>query len=152
MIDYDDVALILRRLGVDFIQKKSTNEFAVYEVPMFGLKVIWSATKYEELSIEWNIIIIYPHDDTNMVRENIIWELARGGFFHYLRTTFPNTFNQMLSGRQGADWHNKIINKRLETYGNKPKYNYYRNLNKDGLKIPFSNILSVEPGFYDVIE
>jgi hypothetical protein len=152
MIDHDDITQMLYRLGVDFNQKKATDEFAVYEVPMFGLKIIWSATKYEEISNEWNIIIVYPHEELKKAREEIIWELARGGFFHYLRTNFPNTFNQMLSGRTGEDWHNKIIKKRLDTYGNKPKYNYYRNLNKEGLNVPFSNVLSVEPSFYDIIE
>jgi len=151
LIEQNDVAQILHRLGVDFVQKKSGNEFAVYEVPMFGLKAIWTLTKYEESSDDWNIVIIYPYDALALVRENIMWELAKGGFFHYLRTNYPNTFHRMLAGREGEDWHRKIINKRLELFGNKPKYNYFRALNKEGAPVSSSQILSVEPGFYDFL-
>jgi len=151
MIDHDDVEHILHQLGVDFSQKLSGNEFAVFEVLDFGVKVVWSLTKYEEMSNDWNVVIVYPYSELSIVREEIIWELAKGGFFHFLRTNFPNTFNKMLAGRSGEDWHRKIINKRLELYGTKKMYNYYRLMNKDKMNVPFAQILSIDPGFYDFI-
>jgi hypothetical protein len=151
MIEHNDIAQILHRIGVDFIQKKASDEFAVFEIPMFGVKVIWSLTKYEEKSDDWNVLIVYPYEDMSAVRDNIMWDLARGGFFHYLRTNFPSTFQQMLAGRTGEDWHRKITKKRMEIYGSKPKYAYYRSLNKEGSPMSSSQILSVEPGFYDLM-
>jgi hypothetical protein len=150
-MESDEITQMLHQLGVSFNKLKSTNEFVLFEVPEFGLRVIWSLVKYEEENDEWNVVIVYPQHEQREVREKIIWALGRGGFFHYLRVNYPNTFNKMLAGREGEDWHRKIIKKRLEEFGNKPKYNYYRDLNEQGLRESSMIILSMDPGFYDFI-
>jgi len=147
----DDIAQMLNQLGVDFNILKSTKEFALFEIQEFGLRVIWSLEKYEEKNDEWNIVIVYPQHSQRLVRERVIWGLAKGGFFHYLRTNYPNTFNKMLAGREGEDWHRKIINKRLDEFEAKPKYNYYRDLNEQALNESSMIILSIDQGFYDFI-
>jgi len=148
-MDHEDVSQMLHQLGVDFTTRKATDEFALFEVPMFGVKVIWALTKYEEDNDDWTIVIVYPTHDQRDVRERVIWALAKGGFFHYLRFHYPNTFSKMLAGREGEDWHRKIINKRLELFANKPKYNYFISLNKDYLRESSMFLLSADPGFYD---
>jgi len=150
-MEHDDVSQMLYQLGVDFNILKATDEFALFEVPEFGLRVIWSLTKYEENNDEWNIVIVYPIHEQKDVRERIIWALAKGGFFHYLRHNYPNTFNKMLAGREGEDWHRKIINKRLALFGKKPKYAYFKELNGEGLVESSMAVLSLDPGFYDFI-
>lgn len=150
-MESDDIAQMLNQLGVDFDRLKSTNEFVLFEVPEFGLRVIWSLEKYEEDNDEWNVVIVYPQHSQRDVREKVMWNLAKGGFFHHLRVNYPNTFNKMLAGREGEDWHRKIIKKRLEEFGDKPKYNYYRDLNEQGLRESSMVILSMDPGFYDFV-
>ncbi|MFA7247691.1 MAG: hypothetical protein WC169_11015 [Dehalococcoidia bacterium] len=151
MLEINDVTQILYQLQVGFSQRASGNDSAVFEIRDFGLKLIWSTAKGYDVANDWNVLTINPEDKLPHVREEILWELAKGGFFHHLRTNFPNTFKQMLSGRSGEDWHNKIIKKRLELYGIKKRYNYHRTLNQEMLNVPFAQVLSIDPGFYDFL-
>jgi len=150
-MEHDDVFQMLHQLGVEFNVVKSNIDISIFEVPKFGLKVVWAATKYEEDNDDWNVVIIYPIHDQREVRENIIWSLAKGGFFHYLRNTYPNTFSQMLAGRSGEDWHKKILTKRLEKFGDKPKYNYFAELNHAYMDESSMSIISIDQGFYDFV-
>lgn len=151
MEHHDDVSQILNQLGVGFNTVRSRDDFAVFEVPDYGARIIWSIEGYEEDSEEWNVLVIYPQHNPREVREKIIWLLAKGGFFHFLRLEYPNTFKQMLAGRSGEDWHQKIIKKRLEFFGNKPKYKYFREMNLDYLRESSTVVLSLDPGFYDIV-
>jgi len=150
-MEYDNVVQILHQLGVDFRPLKVTDDIAIYEVPQFGTKVVWSLVKYEDTDVEWNVVVVYPQHTVKDVRDDILWSLAKGGFFNYLRNKYPNTFKQMLAGRSGEDWHQKIIKKRLEFFGDKPKYNYFKELNTDYLRESSSVIMSVDESFYDVV-
>ena len=150
-MEHDDVSQMLHQLGVDFNTLKVTDEFAIFEVPKFGLRVVWSLVKYEENNDEWTVVVVYPIHTQADVRDRIMWALARGGFFHYLRHNYPNTFNKMLAGREGEDWHRKIIKKRLKSFGDNPKYAYFKALNEEGLIESSMAILSIDPGFYDFI-
>jgi len=150
-MEHEDVSQMLHQLGVDFNTLKATDGLAIFEVTKFGLRVIWSLEKYEENSDDWNILIVYPIHEQREVREKIIWALAEGGFFHYLRTNYPNTFNKMLAGREGEDWHSRIVKKRLEKFGDKSKYNYFKELNEDYLRESSMAVLSFDAGFYDII-
>lgn len=150
-MEREDIPQILYQLGVDFNTERDSDEFSIYLVPDFGLKVIWSMTKYDYPSDDWRVVMVYSIHSMKEARENIIWGLAKGGFFHYLRNQFPNTFNKMLAGREGEDWHSKIIKKRLESYGDKPKYNYFRELNRYGLQESSMVNMSLDPGFYDFL-
>lgn len=151
MEHHDEVSQILHQLGVGFRTLRASDDFAVFEMPDFGARVIWSIEGYNEENEDWNILVVYPQHDVRVVRENIIWLLARGGFFHYLRSEYPNTFKQMLAGRSGEDWHKKIIKNRLAFFGDKPKYKYFKELNKAYLQEPSTVIGSLDPGFYDII-
>lgn len=151
MENYDDVLQILKQLNVHINTLKTTNDFAVFEIPDFGIRVVWSLEKYEEIKEDWTTVVVYPQHTSREVRETIMWALAKNGFFHYLRMEYPNTFKQMLSGRSGEDWHKKIITKRLEFFGDKPKYKYFKDLNSAYLRESFALILSLDPGFYDML-
>lgn len=151
MEHHDEISQILHQLGVRFNTLKATDDFAVFEVPEFGTRVVWSVEKYEDANEDWYMVVVYPQHDMREVRGNIIWTLAKGGFFNYLRSEYPNTFKQMLAGRSGEDWHQKIIKKRLEFFGNKPKYKYYRDMNLDYLRESSTIVMSLDPGFYDII-
>jgi len=150
-MEREDIPQILYQMGVGFNTERESDDFAVYLVHDFGLKIIWSLTKYDYPGNDWRVVLVYPIHKLSESREDIIWGLAEGGFFHYLRTTFPNTFNKMLAGREGEDWHRKIITKRLEKFGDKPKYEYYRELNKDGLRESSMALMSLDPGFFDFL-
>ena len=151
MIEQDEISQILHQLGVEFNLTRSSDELAVFDIPQFGTRVIYSVPYLESDEDDWYVVIAFPKHDVREVRENIIWAMAKGGFFNYLRTEYPNTFKQMLAGRSGEDWHQKIIKKRLEFFGDKPKYQYYRELNETYLRESSMAILSVDEGFYDII-
>ena len=151
MLEKDDIPDILRYWGVEYKSVKMTDDLAIYEVPLFGVRVIWSVSKYEASSTDWNSVVAYPLDEVRDVRERIVWALAKCGFFYYLRSMHPSTFKKMLAGREGEDWHRKIIKKRLEGYGTDPKYRFLRELNEDKLNQSSIVILGNDPGFYDFV-
>ena len=91
---------------------------------------------------------IKPDDILEEKRMEVIWELMKSGYMHYLRTEIPRTFKELIISK---GWDKKIINKRLELYGDDPKYNYWRELNKWALKESSTYVLSVDPGFFDFL-
>ena len=151
-MEREDVEQILAHMGVVFNEEGGNSDFSIFFVPQFGLKVIWSLMQYADPRKDWRTVIIYPTHMLNEAREEILWGLWKGGYGHYLRMNLPNTFNRLLAGREGEDWHQKIIKKRLEIFGKDPKHNYWRELNREGLRESSMVMLSLDPGFYDFME
>jgi len=151
MLDHVDVSSILARMNIMFRLIKASADIATFEIPMFGIKVIWHMGNVPYKDDGWRYVFIKPEDEMKKIRMSIVWEMARSGYFHYLRMNYPNTFKQMLAGHGGEDWHRIIITKRLEIYGNNPKYSYLKLLNQDALKQPSTAVLAMDPGFYDFL-
>ena len=91
---------------------------------------------------------ISSNDNFEEKKMEVMWELMRSGYMHYLRTEHSNTFKQMMNFH---NWDRKIIERRLELYGDDPKYNYLRGLNQWALKQSASYLLSIDPGFFDFL-
>ncbi len=141
--------LLLSQFNIPFNKTKDGNG-AVYTVDKFGTKIIFVDGQAidTKLTKDWNVAYIYPDFKMEITRQKIIWSLVRGGYFHYLRTNFKNTFNQMFNS-QG--WDKMIIDYRRKIYNKAPKYNYLKELNEDGATASSSYILSMDSGFYDWI-
>ena len=129
----------------------SNSNWSMFEIPMFGTQVFFF-DNYAVLSgtrdNSWRIVDISPKDVLEEKRMELFWELMRSGYVHYLRTELPRTFRAMVS-QQG--WDKKIINKRLELYGNDAKYNYYREIDRWALRESTGYVLSTYPGFFDCL-
>jgi len=151
MLDHQDVAGMLARMNVPFKLAKASTDTATFEVNLFGVRIVWHVGNVVSKDDGWRYVFVKPEDDLRKTRMDIVWELARSGYFHYLRMNYPNTFKAMLAGHGGEDWHRIIIAKRLESYGNNPKFGYLKMLNQDALKQPSTAVLSMDPGFYDFL-
>jgi hypothetical protein len=118
---------------------------------MFGVKIVFlgkGTTLTGTSDDSWRIITVRSNDSFEEKKMEVIWELMRSGYFSYLRSERPRTFKEMIV-QQG--WHRKIIEKRLELYGDCPKHNYLRDLNRWAAKQSSGYLLSTDPGFFDYL-
>jgi len=150
MIELNDVEQMVYLFGVEF-NTTTAGSTTIFEIPMFGVKIFFiedDAALTPVMVRGWRIVSVRPNNLFEEKKMEIFWELMRSGYAHYLRTEVPRTFKAMIT-QQG--WDKKIIEKRLEIYGDNPKYNYWRDLNKWGLKQASSYLLSTDPGFFDFL-
>lgn len=149
----DDVDKMLQVLLTQFnvtFERQDIGESSIYEISEFGTKVVYMDGQMVDRKIlnGWNVAYVHPDFNENSSRDRIVWALVRGGYFHYLRHNYKNTFNQMMNS-QG--WDKKLIEYRKKIYKEIPKYGYWKRLNDDGLNAASSYVLSMDPGFYDMI-
>jgi len=152
LMEVDDVKIIM---GILLNQYKIPFEFqkvgasAVFEVKMFGVKIIYlDGQSFDRKATDgWHIGWIHPDYDTNKTRSTIVWTLMRGGYFHYIHNNYRRTFQSML--REG--WDKLVIEERLRSFKDDPKYNYFRELNIDAKKLSGAYLLSIDPGFFDFL-
>ena len=151
MIEVNDIEQMVYLFGVEF-DTTTVESTTIFEIPMFGTKIYFiesDAALTPVMERGWRIVSVRPNNSFEEKKMEIFWELMKSGYIHYLRTEVPRTFKAMIA-QQG--WDKKIIKKRLEIYGNDPKYNYWRNLNQWALKEASTYVLSMDPGFFDFLE
>jgi hypothetical protein len=152
LIGIDDVNIIVGTLlgqyKVPFTVQKIGSS-AVFEVKMFGTKIIYldGQTFDKKTTDGWNIGWIHPDYDVNKTRSITVWALVKGGYFHYLRNNYKRTFQSLVN----EGWGKSIIEERLRSFKNDPKYNYFRDLNTDAKKLAGIYLLSMDPGFFDFL-
>lgn len=150
MIEVNDIDQMLYLFGVAFEVVEAGD--IVYKVPMFGIQIIFSPSglspKSTHSSKGWRVVGVSSKDNFDEKKMEVMWELMRSGYMHYLRIEVSNTFKQMINFH---NWDRKIIEKRLELYGDDSKYDYLRNLNRWALKQSASYMLSTDPGFFDFL-
>lgn len=150
MIEVSDIEQMIYLFGVEF-NTTTAGSMTIFEIPMFGTKIFFienGTTLTGTDDDSWGIIDIRPDDSFEEKKMEVIWKLVKSGYFHYLRTEVPRTFKAMITS-QG--WDKKIIKKRLNIYGDGPKYNYWKDLNKWALKESSTYVLAMEPGFFDYL-
>jgi len=151
MADINNLEQIIYALGLDF-----QREGYELTIERFGTKIIFVPNSEEDnpdfyKKDKWRRIYINEADlesDLLAQKETIIWGLMEAGYMRYLRMEYPNIFRRQISLN---GWDRKIIEKRLKMYGNKPKYNYLRQLNQEALGTAAGYVLSMDPGFYDFL-
>jgi len=150
MIELNDIEQMAYLFGIPS-NTTTAGSMTTFEFPMFGTKVVFldeGVTTAGTGDDSWRIVNIMPSDSLEEKRIEVIWELMRAGYMHYLRTEAPRTFKELIVNK---GWDKRIINKRLELYGDDPKYNYWRDLNQWALKESSTYILALEPGFFDFL-
>lgn len=150
MIELSDVEQMTYLFGIRS-NVTTAGTLTIFEFSMFGTKIIfldknttWPGTGDDS----WRIVYISPSDTLEEKRMEVIWTLMSAGYMHYLRIEVPRTFKEMIISH---GWDKKIVEKRLEIYGDDPKYNYWRDLNKWSLKHPATYVLATDPGFFDFL-
>lgn len=148
MIELNDVEQMAYLFGIEF-NTATAGTVATFEFPMFGTRIVFNgATLTGTGDDSWRIVCIGQSDSLEEKRIEVIWELMRAGYMHYLRTEVPRTFKELIVNK---GWDKRIIDKRLELYGDHPKYNYWRELNKWVLKESSTYTLAIDPGFFDFL-
>ena len=152
-IEIDEVRRILETLLSQYevqFEMRSVANSAIFEVPLFGVKIIYlDGQHFDRKELDgWHIAWVHPDYSTAKAREAIIWSLVSGGYFHYLRNNYKRTFQSMIH----EGWDKKIIDERLRRFRDIPKYNYFRELNMDARKLAGPYVLSVDSGFYDAMD
>lgn len=94
----------------------------------------------------WRKIFVSLTDSLIDKKQEIIWELMRSGYMRYLRINYIRQFKNALITN---DLGRQIIQKRLESWGKKPKYKHLIIENEDALKIGVNYLLGVDPSFFD---
>jgi hypothetical protein len=83
----------------------------------------------------------------NSILQQVFWALIESGYMHELRNDKPGFFKNLLFDH---GWANKIVAKRLEKWGDAPKYKNLVRINKeymDNLAISFQR----KPWFFDFL-
>lgn len=94
----------------------------------------------------WRVNYITTNDDLIEAKDNVLWDLMRSGYIKWLRLNYERSFVYLIT-TQGLG--NKIINKRLEIFGNAQKYKFFIEDNKLSKKHLFTRVLALDPGFFD---
>ena len=147
ILEIDDVLHMVRLFNVGFDTKKIGFgcEFTITD---FGVMVIFNIKDYSYNYDDWRYINIKPSDNLEDKRIEVLWELVKGGYFHYIRNEYPNTFKKMLAIH---NYDKMLLSKRLEIFGDKPKYNYFKKLNEQVSNVSSTFIMSAEPSFFDFL-
>lgn len=96
---------------------------------------------------DWRKVFITTFDDIEEIRYEVLWELMRSGYMTWLRMEHPRPFTRLITEGFG----DRIINRRLELWSNKPKYNYLISLNEWAKQMAKTYVLSIYPGFFDTM-
>ena len=152
MIEVNDIEQLVYLLvsGIE-VNTTTVGSITVFEIPMFGTKIFFMENNTTLTGTDdnsWRVVIIRPNDSFEEKKMEIVWELMKSGYFHYLRSEKPRTFRELIT-QQG--WDRKIIKKRLELYGDDQKYNYLRDLNQWGSRQSSGYLLSTDPCFFDFL-
>lgn len=97
---------------------------------------------------DWRVVYITTFDNMLEKKEETIWKLMEGGYMRWIRVTYPRAFNELIIMQE---FGKRIINRRLEVYGNKPKYKFLIEDNEDSKHYPATTVLSWDSGFYDLM-
>ena len=96
----------------------------------------------------WRVVYITTYDNIDEKRDEVLWDLMRSGYVTYLRNSVTDSqFKKLMF--EGNVAH-KIIDKRLEMWGDSPKHRYQVECDtfaKGQGRI--SEYLSKEPGYFD---
>jgi hypothetical protein len=94
----------------------------------------------------YRFVPVASDDDLIAKKDELLWELMRGGYMRFIRLSYPAQYKNLLFeyglGR-------KIINERLRIWGDVPKYKYLVEENKRVLESSEQYVLNIDPAFYD---
>jgi len=135
-------------LGHGVAEQYAIKNFGVVVCVVDKENISFVASKLYDFFSGWRVIYVTSIEELSIKKDELLWELARSGYFRWLRLTNYRKFSSVLSTSNLA---NKIIKKRLSIYGNKQKYNFFRQEDESALKTSTVQLLSMDPSFFDFI-
>jgi len=151
-----DISVILSSLRVDYKKMSVIKEVSVqFIVEEFGTIIcglnradylLVSKTIEKQFGSGWRIVYLSLQDSLLEKKDEVIWDLMRGGYIRYIRNKYPRQFRELIVMQ---NFGRKIIEQRLKVWNNEPKFNFLIEENKAALKEAFTYILSIDPSFFD---
>ena len=96
----------------------------------------------------YRILYVTTNDDLSAKRYEIIWELMTAGYMRWLRFEYTRLFTNLITVE---NFGIKIITERLKRFNGKVKYKYIIEQNEWAMRNAGTYILSIDPGFYDMM-
>lgn len=96
---------------------------------------------------DWRVIYLTTKDNMLKKKYEILWALMRGGYMKWLRYTYPRQVKSILNGVD--DLGRKIIEERLRIWGDKPKYIWFVEDNREAFRNGVLRELTNDPSFFD---
>lgn len=143
-----DIEQMLRLFNIE-VNRSDQGDGALFIVPQFGVQVVFNIPHFNLDTKNWWVVIIDPFDDLETKRLETLWQLVRGGYFHYIRTEYPNTYKKMFTM---FNYDKQLIDERLKLFGDKPKYNYFKRINSLFKDKSSLFVMATDPGFYDFLQ
>ena len=94
----------------------------------------------------YRLFFITSADNFTEKKDELIFELMRSGYMRFIRIKFPNQFTNLISQ---YNYGRKIVQARLEVWGDLPKFQFMVAENKEVLQQPEAYVLATDPSFYD---
>jgi hypothetical protein len=95
----------------------------------------------------WRAVFVTTNDNLSIKKNEVLWSLMRGGYMKWLRYTFPRQIKNVLNGPD--DLGRKIIEERLRIWGEKPKYKFLVEDNREAFRSGILRELTNDPSFFD---
>jgi hypothetical protein len=133
---------IIKDISVQFIIKQFGLVISASDASNKDLIVNMISQNYDD----WRVVYITTDDNIATKRDEVLWDLMRGGYMRWVRYEFPNQFKSLINEH---NYSSKIINKRLELWGDSPKYSFMVEDNKEAMRVPSTVVFSQDPGFFD---
>ncbi len=142
-VEYKKVSLI-KDISVQFVLDRFG--MIVCAINRMDYKLIDTAVSDQYQG--WEVVYITTQDNLDEKRKEVLWSLMRCGYITWLRYSLTDSQFRKLMFESNLAF--EIINKRLEIWGDLPKYRYLVECDtfaKSQGRI--SEYLSKEPGYFD---
>jgi hypothetical protein len=147
------VKIYLNNLRIPF--KEFGKDAAYYmEVPLFGMRFRFNGTADID-DYGWDV---YQIDQNKLEKEpcyfgeSLMWDLVKKGLFAYLRESGSGEMERIFKSLViDGGWGTRILEKRLELYGNDKRNTFLKMRTTGMLNVSLSRILSLNPGAFDYL-
>jgi hypothetical protein len=123
-------------------------------IDLFGVVVVGIDRK-DYSQVLNKVAASYPHyrcvfltttDNLLEKKDELLWDLMRSGYMRYIRYKFPHQFKNLISN---TSMGRKIINERLKIWGDKAKFKFLVEENKNALLQSETYLTTIDPSFFD---
>lgn len=147
------VKSFLRDLKLKFTEREKENpEQYNIIIPLFGLVFRFDTA---DVFLDDGNLKVFVLDSRRLEKEpsyfcdDVFWYLIEHGYLMYVRDVEGNPsglYNRIIVD---LDWGQKILQRRLDLYGNDPKWRFKKIRTEEFLKYPTHFLISRFPGVFD---
>lgn len=129
------------------------NNYSI-SAPLFGLRFRFNGVEEPE-DKGWKVFFISKkrlETEPNYFREDVMWYLVDKGYMAFIRESEVGGNERIFRAFIiDAGWGLKILEKRLEIFGQKPENTYMRMRTEELVQMPMPKVISYFPGIFDYL-